>query len=132
MHPFVWYVKYSLYSLLPNSKSYYVALHIHDMHTAFFQGKDLIENNGVPLINFAKWIGFHSLIEDIFQHRPPDVSGYRQAKAGVLAYLEHQLRAISVGSVVDQALEERSSKLGQTEEMMRQLRIPELKAVGMR
>jgi hypothetical protein len=102
------------------------------MHTAFFQGKDVMEIKGVPMINFAKWIGFHAYIKDIFRYKPPDVSQYHQTKAGVLAYLEHQLRGISVGSAVDQALEERSRKLGQKEEVMRQLRIPELHAVGMR
>jgi len=114
------------------TNSQHPAVHIHDMHTAFFQGRNEVEIKGVPMINFAKWIAFHALITDIFRHRPPDVSRHRQAIRGVLAYLEHQLRGISVGSIVDQALEERSSKLWKIEEVMRKLRIPELKAVGMR
>jgi hypothetical protein len=108
------------------------AVHIHDMHTAFFQGKDVVEINGIDMINFTKWIAFHGYLKDVFRRKPPDFSQYRQTKAGVLAYLEHQLRGISVGSIVDQALEERSSKLRQREDVMRQLRIPELHAVGMR
>jgi hypothetical protein len=102
------------------------------MHTAYFQGKNVVEIKGVPMINFAKWIAFYAYIKDVLQHKPPNVSQYRQTRAGVVAYLEHQLRGISVGSVVDQALEGRSSKVEKTEEMMRQLRIPELNAVGMR
>jgi hypothetical protein len=102
------------------------------MHTAFFQGKDVVEIKGVPMINFAKWIGFHAYIKDVFRHKPPDFGQYRQMKAGVLTYLEQQLRNISVGSDADQALEDRSSSLKQKEEVMRQLRIPELNAVGMR
>jgi hypothetical protein len=102
------------------------------MHTAYFQGKNVVEIKGVTMVNFAKWAGFHAYIKDVLRHKPPDVSHYRQTKAGVLAYLEHQLRGISVGSVVDQALEERSCTLGRQEEVMRQLRIPELNAVGMR
>jgi len=106
------------------------AVHIRDMHTAFSQGKDVIEIKGVPMINFTKWIGFHTYAKEVFRHKPPDVS--KQTKAGVLAYLEHQLHGISVGPLVEQALEQRSSKLGQKEDVMRQLRIPELHAVGMR
>jgi len=110
----------------------WLAIHIQEMHTAFSKEPDMVEIQSVPMINFAKWARFHDCIKDIFQHKPPDVSQYRQTKKGVLAYLEDQLSGISVGSTTKRCLEKRSKELEQQEKEMRRQRIPDLHAVGMR
>jgi hypothetical protein len=101
------------------------------MHTAFSRAQDAVYINGVPTIDFAKWTEFHTSLKDILRYKSPDVSAHRQKRAGVLGYLERHLRDISVGSDMDQALEERSRNLWHNEELRRQLGIPGLNAVGM-
>ena len=80
-----------------------------------------MEIAGVPMINFSKWTRLHVYLQDVFRHRPPGVSKYRQSKAGVLAYLENELRDISVSGSTKKSLEEQSSRLQKQEESMRRL-----------
>lgn len=82
------------------------------------------------MINFAKWRRFHAILRDVLRHRPPDISECRNL--GVQAYLEQQLHAISLSTFVDEQLESRSHKLAAEEEIMREAKIPELMAVGMK
>jgi hypothetical protein len=82
------------------------------------------------LINFAKWTRCYHRIKDVFQYKAPDVSNDRQKKAGV-AYLEGQLRGVSIDSTVNQCLEDRSIWLAEKEEAIRP-RLLALQAVGMR
>jgi hypothetical protein len=67
---------------------------------------------------------------DVFRHKPPDVSQYRQTKAGVLTYLKHQLDEVQVGSATDQHLEERSQVLDQKEQLMCQRGFLRYRAAG--
>jgi hypothetical protein len=108
----------------------FTAVHMHDFYTVFLQEQDVVNIYGVPMINFAKWTRLHACIKNVLRHKPPDLSAYHQTKAEVMAYLEHQLLRISVGSVVDQALEERSCKLRQQEDMTYQSRHRELRELG--
>ena len=91
------------------------------MRTALSKAKDTVDTNGIPMINFAKWTELYTCIKDVLRHKPPDVSDYRQTKAGVLAYLECQLRGISLDSTMDQDLEEIGIKLREEEEQIHQL-----------
>lgn len=102
------------------------------MNGVFRQDKDLVEVGGTQMINFAKWTSLHVCMRDVFRYKPPNIPEYRQRKADALAYLEQQLKGISMGSRIDDSMEARSHALEQKEEVMRQLRIPELSAVGMR
>jgi len=106
--------------------------HIAEMRTAFFRACEAADVGDVPAINFGRWTEFHKCVKDVFRHKSPDVSQYRQKTAGVLAYLEHQLRGSSIGSTTDQDLDKQSGKLKQQEEMLRELRYAELKGVGFR
>lgn len=104
------------------------------MRTAFSKAKDVevVDGNPNPMINFAKWTALHVCINDVFRHKSPDVSEYRKTNAGVVVYLEQQLGSISVGSTMDQTLENRSRELWKQEELGRQIGMPKLRAVGMR
>jgi hypothetical protein len=67
--------------------------------------------NGSPMINFAKWMEFHTCLKDVIRHKPPDISQYRQTNAKALEYLESQLHGIPPGSTIDQDLEKRSREI---------------------
>ena len=82
------------------------------------------------LINFAMWTRCYHRIKDVFQYKAPDVSKYRQKKAGV-AYLEGQLRGVPINSTVNQRLEDRSIWLAEKDEAIRR-RLLALQEVGMR
>jgi hypothetical protein len=112
-----------------SANSRHTAVHVGDMHAAFSEAPDIVDIDGIPMINFAKWTRFHACIKDVFRHKPPDVSKYREAKAGMLAYMEQQLRGISTGPAMDKALQERASKLREKEKVMGQSRLRELKLV---
>lgn len=96
-------------------------IHIADMRTAFFRACEPADVGDISTINFGRWMEFHKCVKDVFRHKSPDASQYRQQTAEVLAYLEGQLRGISIGSTTDQHLEERSSKLKQQEERLRKI-----------
>ena len=104
----------------------HTAVHINDVHNAFCQENDMVKIEGVPMINFSKWARLHVYLQDVFRRKPPDVSEYRQSQAGVLTYLENELRNITVDSSTKKSLEEQSCKLQEQEEFTRRL-----KAVGM-
>lgn len=107
------------------------AVHMHDMEVVFL-AQDTIEVGGIPLIDFAKWTRLYDCMRDVFPHKPPNVSGYRQSKAGALAYLERQLLAISAAPGFDEVLKTQSRKLVEAEDVQRTLGIPRLRAVGIR
>jgi hypothetical protein len=81
----------------------------------------VVEIRDVPMINFSKCMRLHDCLQHVFRHRPPDVSIYRQSKTGVLAYLEKELRDISVSSTTDKRQDERSRLLKTEEESRRRL-----------
>jgi hypothetical protein len=81
-----------------------------------FSKENYVVTNGIRIINFANWTEFHRRIDAVFQHDLPDVSGYRQRNAGMVAWLEDQLRGISVCSTTDQDLERLSVQLRRDEE----------------
>jgi len=93
----------------------WLALHIPEIRIAFPERTDTIEIQSVPMIDFAKWTRCYDRIKDVFRHKSPDISKYRQTKAGALAYLEGQLHGISANSTTDQRLEKRSIELVQQE-----------------
>jgi hypothetical protein len=96
--------------------------HIREMRTAFEEAKAEVDSNGINMINFAKWVQFHTYMKNILRHEPPDISDYRQSNAGSLAYLQSKLSAISDDSNTYQDLETRSSGLQQQEERIRRQR----------
>jgi hypothetical protein len=104
---------------------------VQDIRRAFVEGRNTVNIQSVAMINFAKWIKFHFCVMDVFRHKPPDVSRYRRTEASALAYLEGQLRDVSVGSSMDQRLEELSSWLKQKEESISEQNLSRLYAVGM-
>jgi len=103
--------------------------HLHDV---FCEGKDIVETQSVPMINFAMWTRFHDRMKEVSRHKPPDVSKYRQTKAGALAYLEEQLRGIAARPITNHRLEELSRKLWQQERLMHRQGFPALETVGMK
>ena len=92
----------------------------------------MIVIQNVPMINFSKWRKCYDRIKDVFRYKSPDISEYRQTKAKALAYLEGQLRGVSISPTANQSLEERSVWLEAKEEEMRQGGFLALEAVGMR
>ena len=67
-------------------------------------------------------------LNDVHQHKAPDVSGYRLPKAGELAYLQKQLQDTLSGSATD--LEQRSNTLQVKENQMSPLKIDRFHKVG--
>jgi hypothetical protein len=90
------------------------------MRVAFKKAKAGVDGNGVNMISFAKWVQFHACMKNVLRYEPPDISGYRQSKAGALAYLKSELSAISSGPITDQNLEDRSIELLRQEGGIRQ------------
>lgn len=109
-----------------------LAVHIHDITKILTQGTEIVDVAGTPMLNFAKWTRLCMCMKDVFRHKIPDLEVHRGLQAGTLAYLNKQLSAIPVGKKIDDMLEERSRVLEKKEDVMRQLRLPELSAVGMR
>lgn len=101
------------------------------MRTVFSQDEDTLNINGTTMINFTKWTRFHECMRGVFKHKPPDVTTYRQKNAEALAYLNSQLRVISIGPKVDEALAQRSRYLLNKEEALRAAGFVELHGVGM-
>jgi hypothetical protein len=93
--------------------------HIREMRTAFEEAKAEVDSNGVHMINFAKWVQFHTCMKNILRHELPDISDYRQSNAGSLAYLQSKLSAISGDSNTYQDLKTRSGGLLQQEKRIR-------------
>jgi len=87
-----------------------------DMRTVFSQDNYVVNTNGIRTINFSKWTEFYMRIRAVFQHEPPDVSRYRQRNAGMVAWLEDQLRGTSVSPTTDEDLEILSVQLRRDEE----------------
>lgn len=108
------------------------AVHMNDMRTVLSENTDTVDIQRVSMINFSKWARFHTCMKDALSQKPPDISTYRQTKAGVLAYLEEQLKGISVNPTMTQRLQQRSSGREHQETSLHQQRIPALHRVGMR
>ena len=100
----------------------HTVLHIREIQIALSEGTDIVVMKNVPMINFAKWTRCYDRIKDVFQHKSPDISKYRQTKASTVAYLEWKLRDVSIDSTTDQFLEERSIELEQREKSMKPMR----------
>jgi len=104
-------------------------VHICDMRIEFSKGANMVEIQGVPMINFAKWTRVHGCVKDVIRRKPPDVSKYRQKNARALAYLEDQLYNTPAG----QCLVELSSTVKEQEQeiLKRWEKIGGLHAAGM-
>ena len=106
--------------------------HIADMRTAFSEAKEAVDIHGTTTINFSKWTKFHTCLKVVLRHKLPDVSKYRRASAGVLAYLNQQLSGVSPGPPMNLDLEKRSSKLFEQEEKIRNQPIDRFRRAGVR
>ena len=89
------------------------------MRAAFSEAKEAVDVHGTTMVNFSKWTEFHGCLKAVLQHKLPDISKYRRASTGVLAYLDNQLSGVSPGLPMDQDLEERSNNLFEKEEEIR-------------
>lgn len=108
------------------------AVHIHDITKILVQGPETVDVEGKLMINFTKWTRLYMCMMDVFPRKIPDLAVHRGLHAGAIAYLNEQLSTISVGKKIDDLLEERSHILEKKEDIVRQMRLPELNAVGMR
>jgi son of sevenless-like protein len=100
---------------------------LHDLHAVLVSLPPVIESEGRPLINFKRFMKLASSIREVLQFKVPSLA--KQQNPGVIAYIETHLRSAPTDAALD-ALEKRSRALAEQEEKLRELRLPELRALG--
>ncbi|KAF5386738.1 hypothetical protein D9615_001785 [Tricholomella constricta] len=108
----------------------WIAVHLRELHSTLQKYPTVVEVDGVPLINFERYIRFTDRIKEVLHHVPPDLERYRQQ--GQLAYLEHQLRGVQPKANIDEELMQRSMTLEAGETRDYRTRKRELKRLGFR
>lgn len=106
-------------------------MHLKELHNVLQKNPANVRHRGRLLINFERYVKFMERLKEVLHYRPPDLEQYRTQ--GPLAYLEHQLRNISVGSPeLDQTFLERSDLLEANETRQYLQRTNELASLGFR
>jgi hypothetical protein len=90
-----------------------------------------VEFKGRHLINFVRSTEFSIRMKKLLQYKGPK-SSQLNPSAGSLAYLESQLRDISVNPSTEDVLEERSIALAADEKRIHDLRVREFRSLGFR
>ncbi|RDB23999.1 Serine/threonine-protein kinase STY17 [Hypsizygus marmoreus] len=106
----------------------WIAVHLRELHSTLQKYPVTVEVDGVPLINFERYVKFTDRIKEVLHYEPPDLERYRQQ--GQLAYLEHQLRGVHLKPTIDEDLMERSLALEAGEARDYRTRKRELKRLG--
>ncbi|KAF8061461.1 hypothetical protein FPV67DRAFT_1509075 [Lyophyllum atratum] len=108
----------------------WIAVHLRELYSTLSKYPTVMEVDGIPLINFERYIRFTDRIKEVLHYIPPDLERYRQQ--GQLAYLEHQLRSVQLNPNIDEELMQRSMTLEAGETRDHRTRKRELRRLGFR
>ncbi|KAG6861734.1 hypothetical protein C0995_012738 [Termitomyces sp. Mi166 len=108
----------------------WIAVHLRELYSTLQKYPTAIEVDGVPMINFERYIRFTDRVKEVLHYTAPDLERYRQQ--GQLAYLEHQLHKVHLTPDIDDELVKRSTTLEADETRDYRARKRELRRLGFR
>lgn len=108
--------------------SFFVAIHLKELHLVLQKYPTTIDVQGRPLINFERYIKFMDRIREVVHYKPPNLEQHRHM--GKLDYLENQLRNLRMSPDSDNQMMIRSKMLEQRETLDFKTRRPQLKTLG--